>query len=58
MAVTLALQVRAEWLGLTLGLLVWGLLSRRVGRVLAMGMAALAAGRGDFLAHGHVDGLL
>ncbi|HXV24014.1 MAG TPA: hypothetical protein VED46_07135 [Alphaproteobacteria bacterium] len=42
MAVTPALQVSAEWLGSTLGLLVWRLLASRVDRVLAIGMAALA----------------
>ena len=40
--VTLALQVRAEWLGLAVGLVVWGLLRRRMGRVVAIGVAGLA----------------
>jgi O-Antigen ligase len=40
--VTLAMQVRAEWLGLALGMLVWGALTRRIGRVVALGMAGLA----------------
>lgn len=40
--VTLFMQVRAQWLGLALGVLVWGLLTRRFGRVIAMGMAGLA----------------
>jgi hypothetical protein len=39
--VTLALQVRAEWLGLALGVLVWGALTRRLNRVVAIGMAGL-----------------
>jgi O-Antigen ligase len=40
--VTLAWQVRAEWLGLVLGLFVWGLLTGRPGRVVAIGMAGVA----------------
>ena len=40
--VTLALQVRAEWLGLAVGMLIWGLLGLRLGRVVAMGLASLA----------------
>ena len=40
--VTLAMQVRAEWLGLALGMLVWGILTGRFGRVVAMGMTGLA----------------
>lgn len=40
--VTLAMQHRAEWLGLALGLVVWGVLTRRVGRVIAAGLAGLA----------------
>jgi hypothetical protein len=40
--VTLAMQVRAEWLGLAAGMLVWGVLTRRFGRVVAMGMTGLA----------------
>jgi hypothetical protein len=40
--VTLAMQARATWLGLAVGLLVWGLLTGRLGRVVAMGMAGLA----------------
>ena len=39
--VTLVWQVRAEWLGLGLGIFVWGLLTGRIGRVFAVGMAAL-----------------
>jgi hypothetical protein len=39
--ISLVWQVRAEWLGLGLGLLVWGLLTRRLGRVVAIGMAGL-----------------
>jgi len=39
--VTLAMQVRAEWLGLTLGMLVWGLLTRRLGRLVALGMTGV-----------------
>ena len=39
--VTLAWQVRAEWAGLVLGILTWGLLTGRLGRVIAVGMAAL-----------------
>jgi hypothetical protein len=38
---SLVWQVRAEWLGLGLGLLVWGLLTGRLGRVVAVGMAGL-----------------
>jgi hypothetical protein len=40
--VTLAMQHRAEWLGLALGMILWGVLARRVGRVVATGMAGLA----------------
>jgi hypothetical protein len=40
--ITLAWQVRSEWAGLALGVLTWGLLAGRLGRVLAMGMAGLA----------------
>jgi O-Antigen ligase len=40
--VTLAMQHRSEWLGLALGALVWGVLTNRFGRVVAMGMAGLA----------------
>ena len=40
--VTLAWQVRSEWLGLALGILAWGLLTGRLGRVIAIGMAGLA----------------
>jgi O-Antigen ligase len=40
--ITLFMQVRAQWLGLALGILVWGILTRRFGRVMAMGMAGLA----------------
>jgi hypothetical protein len=40
--VTLAMQHRAEWIGLALALLVWGVLTGRVGRVIAVGLAGLA----------------
>ena len=40
--VILAWQVRAEWFGLGAGILVWGLLTGRAGRVVAIGMAGLA----------------
>ena len=40
--VSLAMQHRAEWVGLALALLVWGVLTRQVGRVIAVGMAGLA----------------
>ena len=40
--VTLAWQVRAEWAGLALGILAWGFLTGRIGRVIAIGMAGLA----------------
>src|SRR5919106_1878142 len=40
--VTAAWQVRAEWLGLGLGLITWGILTGRLGRVVAIGMAGLA----------------
>ena len=40
--ILLAMQVRAQWLGLALGVLVWGLLTRRFGRVVTMGMVGLA----------------
>ena len=40
--VTLAWQVRAEWLGLGAGVLAWGLLTGRLGRVVAIGMAGVA----------------
>jgi hypothetical protein len=39
--VTLAMQWRTEWLGLVLGLLVWGLLARRLGQVVALGITGL-----------------
>jgi hypothetical protein len=41
--VTVAWQVRSEWLGLGLGLFVWGILTGRLRRVVAIGMAGLAA---------------
>jgi hypothetical protein len=48
--VTLAWQVRAEWLGLVLGLLAWGLLTGRLHRVVVIGMAVLTVlGMIDFL---------
>ena len=40
--VTLAWQVRSEWSGLASAILTWGLLTGRLGRVVAMGMAGLA----------------
>ena len=40
--VTLVWQVRAEWAGLALGILAWGFLTGRIGRVIAIGMAGLA----------------
>jgi hypothetical protein len=40
--VTLAWQVRAEWLGLGAGIVAWGLLTGRLGRVITIGLAALA----------------
>jgi len=40
--VTLALQARTTWLGVAAGMLVWGLLTVRLGRVVAMGAAGLA----------------
>jgi hypothetical protein len=42
LAVTLGMQARATWLGLAVGLLTWGLLTGRLGKVMAMGMAGLA----------------
>jgi hypothetical protein len=40
--VLLAWQVRAEWLGLALGVLAWGLLTGRLSRVVAIGITGLA----------------
>jgi hypothetical protein len=40
--ITLVWQVRAEWLGLALGIFAWGLLTGRLGRVVAIGMAGVA----------------
>jgi hypothetical protein len=40
--VTLVWQVRAEWAGLALGILAWGFLTGRIGRVIAIGIAGLA----------------
>jgi O-Antigen ligase len=40
--VVLAWQVRAEWFGLGVGILVWGFLTGRAGRVVAIGLAGLA----------------
>jgi len=40
--VTLVWQVRAEWAGLAFGILAWGFLAGRIGRVLAIGTAGLA----------------
>jgi hypothetical protein len=40
--VSLVWQVRAEWFALALGLIVWGMLTGRLGRVVAIGMAGLA----------------
>lgn len=39
---TLVWQVRAEWAGLAVGLLAWGFLTGRLGRVVAIGMTGLA----------------
>jgi hypothetical protein len=39
---TLVWQVRAEWVGLAAGLLAWGVLTGRLGRILSVGTAALA----------------
>ncbi|MGH6897380.1 MAG: O-antigen ligase family protein [Geminicoccaceae bacterium] len=41
-AVTLAIPTRSVWLGLAVGGLVWGLLTGRLGRVVALGVAGLA----------------
>ncbi len=38
----LAMQVRAEWLGFTLALLAWGVLSRKMERVFLMGSLVIA----------------
>ena len=35
-------QVRSEWLGLAVGVFLWGFLTGRLGRVVAIGMAGLA----------------
>jgi hypothetical protein len=43
MMVTLFMQMRAQWLGLAAGLLVWGLLMRRLGKVAAIGALVIAA---------------
>jgi hypothetical protein len=40
--ITLVWQVRAEWAGLAAAILVWGLLTGRLGRVVAMAMAGVA----------------
>jgi O-Antigen ligase len=40
--VTLIMQMRAEWLGLAVGMVVWGLLTGRLGRVVVTGLAGLA----------------
>lgn len=40
--VILGMQIRGEWLALSVGLLVWGLLTRRLGRVVAIGLIGLA----------------
>lgn len=40
--ITLVWQVRAEWLGLAVGILVWGFLTGRLGRVVAIGVAGIA----------------
>ena len=37
--ITLAWQVRSEWLGLVLAVLTWAVLTGRLGRVIAMGIA-------------------
>jgi hypothetical protein len=41
-AVTLAIPTRADWLGLAIGGLAWGLLTGRVGRIIVIGLAGLA----------------
>jgi hypothetical protein len=41
-AVTLAGQGRASWLGLAVGVLLWGFLTRKLGRVAAIGAVGLA----------------
>ena len=40
--ITLVWQVRSEWVGLALGILVWGVLTGRLGRIAMVGMAGLA----------------
>jgi hypothetical protein len=40
--ITLAWQVRAEWAGLAAAILVWGLLTGRLGRVFSMSVGAIA----------------
>jgi hypothetical protein len=40
--ITLAWQVRSEWLGLAVAVLTWAALTGRLGRVIVMGMAGLA----------------
>lgn len=42
-AATLAMQQRAAWLGLGTGMLVWGLLTGRLGRIAAIGVSCVAA---------------
>jgi hypothetical protein len=39
---TMAMQARSTWLGLGLGIIVWGLLTHRFGRVVSMGLTGLA----------------
>jgi len=39
--VTAAWQVRSEWAGLVLGMLVWGFLTGRMGRLVAIGMSGI-----------------
>jgi hypothetical protein len=41
-AVVLVWQVRSEWLALAVGIVTWGLLTGRLGRVFAIGIAGLA----------------
>lgn len=40
--VTMAMQVRAEWLSLVVGVLTWGFLTQRMGRVVLIGVLGIA----------------
>ena len=40
--VVLAMQVRAEWLALSVGIFIWGMMTGRIGKVVSIGVAALA----------------